>query len=131
MNHRNLGAQKKPPRSPAGNLEGVNRDLEAPATVPEWSGRGKAFLDPAASPIPPPIPAGPCSDATTDPVFYTRKTLCRLIQVSERTWSRAAAQGLTPQPDILIGREARWSPSTIQRWLRSKPRFPGRRGGGA
>jgi hypothetical protein len=34
--------------------------------------------------------------------------------------------GLTPAPDLILGNQPRFSSSTIERWLRTHPRLPGR-----
>ena len=67
-------------------------------------------------------------EAATGACFTTR-TVCERLGISVRSWTRAAALGLTPEPDLVVGRSSRWSPSTIERWLRTKPRLPGRTGG--
>ncbi len=92
------------------------------------AGRDQPPCDPAPSPNGTAHSAEVCSVPQTEPVFFTKKTLCRLIQISERSWSRAAAAGLTPPPDLVVGREARWSPDTIKKWLRTHPKLPGRGG---
>jgi hypothetical protein len=98
-----------------------------------WAGGGKPPHDPAPSPNKP----APSADVnpvhetelTAVAVCFTTRTLCEWLGISIRSWTRAAAMGLTPAPDLVMGRSPRWSPSTIQRWLRSKPRLPGRVGG--
>jgi predicted DNA-binding transcriptional regulator AlpA len=59
-------------------------------------------------------------------VCFTKKTVCEFLSISTRTWDRLAAQGMVPAPDLIVGSSARWSRDTITRWLRSKPRLPGR-----
>jgi predicted DNA-binding transcriptional regulator AlpA len=72
------------------------------------------------------------SDATnpvqeTGEVCFTRQTLARFLNISTRTLDRLAGQGLLPKPDLLVGRAARWTPQTIERWLKARPTMPGRR----
>jgi len=100
-----------------------------PNSRPLWAMRGQSPLDPAAT-SPPAITSSEANPVheTDLAVYFTRRTLCQRLQISERSWSRAAALGLTPEPDIQIGPSARWSRSTIERWLRTKPRLPGRKG---
>ncbi len=59
---------------------------------------------------------------------FTKQTLARYLGLSVRSLDRANALGLLPCPDLIVGRSPRWSPQTIERWLRSKPRLPGRKG---
>jgi len=84
---------------------------------------------PAASPAAPTTydapPSAPDSDEAP-PRYFTKTTVCRHIAISVRTWDRATAMGLTPEPDLMVSRSPRWSPETIARWLRTKPRLPGR-----
>jgi hypothetical protein len=99
--------------------------------ISKWQGRRQSSHDtvrileaPAGSTEPPPVSM---TDDQTVACFTTR-TLCRHLGISLRSWTRAAL-GLTPAPDLVVGRSPRWSPCTVERWLRSKPRFPGRKGG--
>jgi hypothetical protein len=70
------------------------------------------------------------TDLPLPEVCFTKKSICEWLQISTRTWDRLAAAGLTPPPDLVVGKSARWSPLTVAKWLRSKPRLPGRKGGG-
>jgi hypothetical protein len=69
------------------------------------------------------------TDLPLPEVCFTKKTICEWLQISTRTWDRLTAAGLTPAPDLVVGKSARWSPETVARWLRSKPRLPGRKVG--
>ncbi len=57
---------------------------------------------------------------------FTKRSLSAFLGISTRSWDRAVAMGLTPPPDLLCGSSPRWSPATIEKWLRSRPRLPGR-----
>jgi hypothetical protein len=98
------------------------------------AGRGQTPDGPAVIPHPSAESADDASVPMTDEAAvarcYTKRTLCEWLEISIRTWDRAAAMGLTPAPDLIVGRSPRYSPSTIERWLRSHPRLPGRRKGG-
>jgi hypothetical protein len=75
------------------------------------------------------IPARPSITMTDEQavaVCFTKKSLCEWLSISTRSWDRLAAQGMVPAPDLVVGSSARWSRDTITRWLRSKPRLPGR-----
>ena len=60
-------------------------------------------------------------------VCYSKSDLARFLGISIRSVDRANAAGLLPAADLVVGRSPRWSPQTIERWLRSKPRLPGRK----
>ncbi len=98
-----------------------------------WAMRGQAGGDHSASPHVNEGSAGRASAALTDEAAvkpcYTKKTLAQLCVISIRSLDRANALGLLPCPDLVVGRSPRWSPDTIERWLRTRPRLPGRRGG--
>jgi hypothetical protein len=80
------------------------------------------LCDPAS-----PIELALAGDRQAVPEYYfTKKSLAAYLQVSIRSLDRAAALGLLPQPDLVIGRSPRWAPSTISMWLKSRPRLPGR-----
>jgi hypothetical protein len=52
------------------------------------------------------------------------------LSLSRRTGNRLLAAGLLPPPDLMVGNKRIWLRSTIETWLRSKPRLPGRGGKG-
>jgi hypothetical protein len=62
---------------------------------------------------------------------YTKKSLAAHLAISVRTLDRCAANGGVPIPDLLVGDSPRWAATTISRWLKTKPRLTGRRGGAA
>ncbi len=100
--------------------------------IPEWAMRGKDPHDQASS-LNATAPSSesnpvPTTDEAALTCFFTKKTLCEWLQISTRSWDRATAAGLTPAPDLICGSSARWSPQTIVKWLKSRPRFPGRKG---
>ena len=131
MTLRNPCAQKEPSRRNH-DLNGSKDNPSARKILPSWSGRGQQSHDPALSPgtSDPSTESSSVDQIDNDAVVrcWTKKTLCQWLQISVRSWDRAAAFGLTPAPDLVVGREARWSPSTIDRWLRTRPVLPGRRG---
>ena len=99
---------------------------------PSREGRGNTPDINARSPVPAITSSGVNPVPTTDEAavarFWTKRTLCEWLQISTRSWDRATAAGLTPQPDLVVGREARFSPLTITKWLRTRPKLPGRGG---
>jgi hypothetical protein len=84
----------------------------------------------------PPQPASPdlsSKSPTTSTVhvtdvkpYFTRQKLAQICVMSTRGLDRAAAMGLLPKPDLVVGRSPRWSPETVFRWLRTRPHLPGR-----
>jgi hypothetical protein len=104
-----------------------------------WATRGQDATLHRPSPGPASGSIDPKSVSLTDEaviaaVCYTRKSLAHFLGISTRTFDRLAGQGLFPAPDLVIGSSARgssarWAPTTIARWLASKPRLPGRKGG--
>ena len=100
-----------------------------------WVGRGQANGDPRRSPDSAAgtddRPSATESDEAAVATCYTKRTLARFLGVSVRTLARAAAVGLLPQPDLVVGNSPRWTPATVEKWLRTHPRLPGRgkRGG--
>jgi hypothetical protein len=82
-------------------------------------------------PAPPILPAdGGAGDGPSPPMTcYTKRTLAKYLCTSVRSLDRAAAEGLLPEPDLIAGRSPRWTPATIEAWLRNRPRLPGRRKG--
>jgi hypothetical protein len=73
----------------------------------------------AAAPDDDPVPRATCMN---------KSQLARFLGLSVRSLDRAAALGLLPAPDLVLGRSARWSPDTISKWLRTHPHLPGRKG---
>ena len=60
---------------------------------------------------------------------FTKRTLATYLGLSVRSLDRAAALGLLPTPDLIAGRSPRWTPGTIEKWLKNHPRLPGRKKG--
>ena len=105
---------------------------EAAAIISERAVRGKLSHDSSSSPNTPAhfSEANPVheTDEAAVAVCFTTRTLCEWLGISIRSWTRAAALGLTPAPDLVVGRSPRWSPQTIERWLKTRPKLPGRGG---
>ena len=99
--HRNLDAQKKAPEL---GDSGAN-NLDATQILHTQTGDEQAVVR-----------------------CWTKKTLFEWLGISVRSWDCAAAAGLTPAPDLVVGSSPRWSPATIAKWLQSKPRLPSRKG---
>ena len=53
------------------------------------------------------------------------------IQIAAKVTQRAIASGALPEPDAWFGRSPRWLRLSIERWLKTRPKLPGRKGGGA
>jgi hypothetical protein len=67
------------------------------------------------------------TDASVPPCCLDKRGLARFLGLSIRSLDRANAFGLLPCPDLVVGRSPRWSPDTISKWLRTRPRLPGRK----
>jgi len=92
---------------------------------------GQSAPAPVSSRDPATTSADPPSDVMTDgpPAKCMGKSeLARYLGISVRTLDRATAERLTPPPDLVVGRSPRWSPETVTRWLKTRPRLPGRGG---
>lgn len=99
--------------------------------IPSWDARDQGERSQSTIPVP------AYTSAKSNPVqitgeaparCFSKSTLARFLGLSVRSLDRAKAMGVMPPPDLVVGRSPRWSPETIQRWLRSKPRLPGRGG---
>src|SRR5271157_2177340 len=103
--------------------------------VPTWAMGGQASVDRRPSHDPAERSADRASDGHSDAAAtarcYTKQTLTSYLGLSVRSLDRANALGLLPSPDLIVGRSPRWSTHTIERWLRTHPRLPGRKGGAA
>ncbi len=130
MTSRNPDARKKTLRP--GNPRVESRNPNALEILPSREGCGQQRRNPAPSPAPAITSTEASSVHETDlaavAVCFTWKTLAEHLNTSVRTLTRANAMGLLPCPDLVCGRSPRWSPSSIERWLRTKPRLPGRKG---
>jgi hypothetical protein len=69
-------------------------------------------------------------DASVTACCMDKRGLARFLGLSVRSLDRANALGLLPAPDLVVGRSPRWSTETISKWLRTRPRLPGRKGVG-
>ena len=54
-----------------------------------------------------------------DPLLSTR-TVCRLLDTSDRNLRRLVASGKFPPPDRRLGRSLRWKASTVRGFLESE-----------
>jgi hypothetical protein len=119
MKNRLPAAQQKPPGS--GNPRGeINPpDLQLILPIRAIPGQGSYTL--AVTPI--------HSAEADEPrkSCFTKRTLCEFLVLSERTFERLLAQKLVPAPDFSIGNSPRWTPTTIERWMATRPRLRGRR----
>ncbi len=95
-----------------------------------WAMRGQADGDHSASPHANKGSADLASVTLTDEAAtarcFTKKTLAEYLGLSVRSLDRANALGMLPCPDLVMGSSPRWSPGTVQRGLRTRPRLPGR-----
>jgi hypothetical protein len=73
------------------------------------------------------VPVGD-HDTPTPTSCVDKRGLARFLGLSVRSLDRANALGLLPCPDLVVGRSPRWSPETVSKWLRTRPRLPGRKG---
>jgi hypothetical protein len=123
MNRRDPRAQEKPPgpASPRGEV----RDPNAPSILRTWEGRGQGPPAHDASRDPSNGSASPSRDQMSLACF-DKAGLAEFLSLSYRSLDRCAAAGLLPTPDLTIGRSPRWTYETILKWLRTKPRLPGR-----
>lgn len=120
---------RDPPKTPSRRWEGGVTMTVRPQL---WAGCGQAPCGPAGTQEMVPGSADPSPVSLTDEAAvtrcFTKKTLCDWLAISTRTWDQAAAMGLTPAPDLIVSCSARWSPATVEKWLRTHPRLPGRGG---
>ena len=96
-----------------------------------WAMRGQSPHDCRSNldPIAPSAALAPVQPTQEAPDHcLDKRGLGRFLGVSVRTLDRAIAAGLLPRPDLVIGRSPRWSPETINRWLKARPKLPGRGG---
>ena len=125
MTSRDSSASKEPSRRNH-DLNGSKSNSSAPKILPSREGRGQRSHDPTLS------PGTPVSSTELNPADQTgcfdKPSLARYLKLSVRTLDRLAARGVLPPADLVVGRSSRWSPSTIERWLRTRPRLPGRGG---
>jgi hypothetical protein len=108
--------------------EGSEADSGTRRIIPAWAACGQSCGERSARREPVDGANATASDERTDelPGVFTKKTLCAWLAISIRTWDRAAAEGLTPAPDLLVATSPRWLASTIEKWLRTHPKLRGR-----
>lgn len=102
------------------------RSSNAPPILSSWSVREQRRSDHTGN-SPPAVSATDSQPADQTDRCFDKARLARFLGLSVRSLDRANAAGLLPCPDLICGRSPRWSPSTIERWLRTKPRLPGRK----
>jgi hypothetical protein len=120
------------PHGPGRNPRGES-DPNAHSILRLGANLGRSHAVPAPSPDHPDRPADSARAATSDarlPLGLPKKDVCRWLSISTKTWDRSAAQGLTPAPDYHVGKSPRWLATTIERWLKTRPKLPGRGGKG-
>ena len=128
MTHRDPGAQK---RSPGRAIPGTRKhNPDALSILPAWGGRGQQPLPHDATQAPSNGSANSAS-VPDSVVCHDKASLAGFLRRSVRSLDRDIAAGVIPPADFWCGRSPRWLPETVSRWLRSHPRLPGRRGGGA
>jgi hypothetical protein len=117
---------QKPP-GPGRNPRGES-DPNAHSIIRVWATGGSDSRDSATSSNPPDRSATPSTDTVTDDALacLTKRKLAELLLISVRSLDRAIAEGVVPQPDLWIGPSPRWTGCTISRWLRTRPKLPGR-----
>jgi predicted DNA-binding transcriptional regulator AlpA len=89
--------------------------------------RGQAPRAPAST-LDTSEPSSPTTPVPQTDHCFSKQQLAAYLGVSTRTLDRAAAMGLLPRPDLQVGRSPRWSPETVTKWLRTRPKLPGRGG---
>jgi len=100
-----------------------------PARSRQWAMRGQPPHDgrPSLEPVAPSAASAPVQPTQDAPDRCLGKSeLARYLGLSVRTLDRANAMGLLPRPDLTVGRSPRWAPETIRKWLRARPKLPGR-----
>jgi predicted DNA-binding transcriptional regulator AlpA len=128
MTSRNSDARGKALES--GENSRAKSNPNALEILSSWEGRGKLRQESIPSPNTPAPSSEVNSVDETDEaalaVCFDKQGLARFLGLSVRSLDRANAMGLLPCPDLVCGRSPRWSPSTIEKWLRTRPRLPGR-----
>jgi hypothetical protein len=94
-----------------------------------WEPPGNGPTSLATSPDSPAISRKPATDHKTDGML-DKARLAAYLGLSYRSLDRCLAVGVLPAPDLTIGRSPRWLATTIEKWLKSRPRLPGRGRGG-
>jgi predicted DNA-binding transcriptional regulator AlpA len=94
---------------------------------PSWEPGGNPSSVPAPSPDPPATSALSPSVSKSDGGL-DKAGVAGFLGISIRSWDRAQAEKVTPQPDLWCGRSPRWLRSTITTWLKTRPKLPSRGG---
>jgi hypothetical protein len=118
------GAQKNPPGPDSGTEGGDSRRQILRA----WASCGKSHNSSAPSPDPATTSPAPSTVQVTDDALacLTKRKLAALLMISVRSLDRSIAEGVIPSPDLWIGPSPRWTERTISRWLKTRPKLPGR-----
>jgi predicted DNA-binding transcriptional regulator AlpA len=93
-----------------------------------WEPRGDHPHDHATSHDPAHGSAKPQSDRRShEPApLLSKGQFSAYLGISYRSLDRVAAMGALPRPDLILGQSPRWSLESISRWLKGRPRLPGR-----
>jgi hypothetical protein len=119
--------QTKRPRGPEIEEGDILRDQNAPTILSPWEHRGQSGGISSASPVNTATSAELPSEHASDACF-DKASLARFLDISYRSLDRAWAARALPEPDFWFGRSPRWLPESIRRWLKTRPRLPGRGG---
>ena len=75
-------------------------------------------------PKPKPAPA-PVAIPPGAPVLLDMPTVAACVRIGESTLRRLRAAGSFPEPDCYVCGSARWTPSTLERWIAGQPKEAG------
>jgi hypothetical protein len=126
MMHFNPGAKR--PSGPA-DPRGEIRNPDAPTILSPSDGRGQGPHANVASHVQP-ATSGDAPTVNESDGCHDKASLAQFLRISVRSLDRAIAAGALLEPDAWYGRSPRWLRQSILRWLKTRPRLPGRRGGG-
>lgn len=95
--------------------------------------RGQDILDPTTNPSQNDTSEEPHSVHQADHVparyfLHNKAQFSTRLGISIRSLDRAIAAGVIPAPDLTVGRSPRWSEKTIEKFLATRPKLPGRGG---
>jgi excisionase family DNA binding protein len=84
----------------------------------------------------PPQAASPDRSSASPPTSSDQMSHCvtlvgfaEIVGLGEKTMRRLLAANLLPPADLIVGgNQRRWTRQTVEAWLRTKPRLPGRGG---
>ena len=134
MTSRNPNARKKTLGSGENpRVSGLGHsNLNASEIISSWAMSGQQSHDAAATHDPAvrfnEVNPAQTTDEAAVAVCRDKQGFAKFLGLSVRSLDRANAMGLLPAPDLVVGRSPRWSPQTIERWLKTRPRLPGRGG---